>query len=63
MGNHESKQSPVQELPAAVAPPLPLDQTAEPVTGPDHISPAIMIGIFVILLLCVALALIAYQRG
>jgi hypothetical protein len=29
--------------------------------GPDRISPAIMIGIFVILLLCVALSLAAYQ--
>lgn len=33
----------------------------EPTAGEDQMSPALMVGVFIILLLCVALALVAYQ--
>lgn len=35
--------------------------SGEPVGVEDRVSPALMVGVFVILLLCVALALLAYQ--
>ena len=47
----------------AGAPPVQPPVVDAPVAGADRLSPALMIGVFVILLLCVALALVAYQNA
>lgn len=53
--------------PETHAEPAPRKPVAEPpvveapVASQDRMSPALMVGVFIILLLCVALALVAYQ--
>lgn len=59
---HEEGDVSCATVPVESPPQAKTEAKAEEVTaGPDRISPAIMIAIFVILLLCVALSLAAYQ--